>query len=110
MSRHALTLTRPELGLFVQMITGHNFLNKHEAKINLEVDPTCRFCGEDRETSFHIIGTCPSFWRVRRECFETHELDSLSPEWQFFQFLKFLRLSKMKELNTRTTDNPDDPN
>ena len=109
-SRLALTLTRPELGLFVQMITGHNFLNKHEAKINLEVDPTCRFCGEERETSFHIIGTCPSFWRVRRECFETHELDSLSPEWQFFQFLKFLRLSKMKELNNRTTDNPDDPN
>ena len=36
-------LPRLELGLVIQMITGHNRLNRHENLCNPDVSPTCRF-------------------------------------------------------------------
>ena len=39
------------------MITGHNWLNYHEWKVQHEHgNNKCRFCELEPETSFHLIG------------------------------------------------------
>ena len=92
-------LKRHDLGLVVQMITGHNRLKRHESIVNRGGDPDCRFCGPGTpETSWHIIGECPAFFQRRRESFETLHLDN-PPKWNVKRLLKFLRNSRIAELN-----------
>ena len=82
------------------MITGHNRLKRHEAIISRnEIDSLCRICGEEDESSFHIIGKCPALWKVRADTFQ--ELRSLRnpPIWEVPQFMKFLKMSGISELN-----------
>ena len=49
----------------VQLITGHNYMKRHEALVNRTEDSECRLCLEDDETSFHIIAECPALARQR---------------------------------------------
>ena len=69
-SKVLLRLGRKDLSIMGQAITGHNRLNKHESKVNSEIDPTCRFCMEDEETAWHVVGQCPAFWKERRDIFK----------------------------------------
>ena len=92
---------RRELGLFVQMLTGHCRLNRHESLINPSVDPTCRLCLEEEETAWHVIGECPALWIKRRDSFDTLFLDNPPKHWKVKQLQKFLRSADLEKLNDR---------
>ena len=100
-SEALIKLSRPELGLAVQMITGHNRLKRHESIVNSGVvDATCRLCLEEEETSWHLIGECPALWQQRGDSFESYQLNH-PPDWKVPQFLNFLRKAKIAEINDR---------
>ncbi|MCP4831423.1 MAG: hypothetical protein GY886_04310 [Gammaproteobacteria bacterium] len=60
-----LRLDRIHLRVVTGILTGHNLLQSHLQKMGLERDATCQLCGEDRETSYHIIGQCPALMAFR---------------------------------------------
>ncbi|KAJ8936029.1 hypothetical protein NQ318_000690 [Aromia moschata] len=45
-----------DVGLF----TGYCPLMRHLTTIGVKNDPDCRRCGEEEETSFHILYECPA--------------------------------------------------
>ena len=101
-SNFILSQSRLQLGLLVQMITGHNRLNYHESKIS-GIDPTCRLCLEEDETSFHIVGECPALLSKRIEAFQSRFLEN-PPEWKVSQLKKFLNKAGVDELNRGITE------
>ncbi|KAJ8937661.1 hypothetical protein NQ318_011345 [Aromia moschata] len=49
----------------VGLFTGHCPLMRHHTTIGGENDPDCRRCGEEEETSFHILCECPALAAIR---------------------------------------------
>ena len=47
------------------LYTGHCQLNKHLHNMGLTESSTCRLCGMEDETAFHIICGCDALARVR---------------------------------------------
>ena len=102
LSSQITLLNRSNLGLFVQMVTGHNRLKYHESIVNRKPnEASCRFCNEAPESSWHLIGECDALWNQRCTSFETINLEN-PPKWKLGQVLKFLRISKMAKLNERS--------
>ncbi len=56
---------RKEFSEAVQLITGHNFLQRHKVIVQEDINPLCRSCGEDEETSHHVVAKCPAFAAIR---------------------------------------------
>ena len=50
-------LSRTDLGLLIQFITGHNYLRRHR-KVLGEEDDKCCLCGEGIEDSLHLWENC----------------------------------------------------
>jgi ribonuclease HI len=75
-----LKLGRRQFSKMVQLITGHNFMNRHQAVLGLTDDPICRLCLEEEETSLHVVAECPALARTRLEIFGAHVLD-LPLQW-----------------------------
>ena len=96
-SKKLLNLGRIELGNIVQLLTGHNRLRYHESKMS-DVDPTCRLCLEDMETTWHIFTDCPALWRERKDIFQVPFLDN-DLKWTVKQFVNFTKRCKIYELN-----------
>ena len=86
-AKYVYKLARLELGRFVRLITGHSNLNYFQHKIGLWSSPRCRFCAEDRETFWHLLQSCPSFWRTRREMFVTTPSNDMT--WSVRMLLDF---------------------
>ncbi len=61
-----LQLDRTLFSHMVQLITGHNFLKRHESLVNDGDDDECRLCLEDQETSYHVFAECPALAGIRR--------------------------------------------
>ena len=68
--------TRRQFTAIVQMVTGHNWLERHDFIVNYDTYPEqhegtaiCPHCCEDIESSQHIIGECPAFARIRLKHF-----------------------------------------
>ena len=64
-SSRYLDLDRQMLSNMVQIITGHNYLKRHESLVNDNDDSICRLCLEEEETSFHIYAECPALGWAR---------------------------------------------
>ena len=96
-SAQLLRLGRHQLSAMVQLITGHNFLNRHRALLREVEDPTCRLCLEDEESSWHIIAECPALARLRYshwgQVMLTHTL-----QWSVKQVTSFLREASIGDL------------
>jgi len=39
----------------VGLLTGHNTLNRHLTLLKIEEDPMCHLCGEEYDTSLHLL-------------------------------------------------------
>ena len=59
LTRWVLSLSRPEASKVVQLLTGHNWLLYHRARIKRLSDNLCRLCGITLETSAHMVWFCP---------------------------------------------------
>ncbi|KAJ8983698.1 hypothetical protein NQ317_003488, partial [Molorchus minor] len=57
--------SRETLNQLVGILTGHCKLRRHLSLLGIEEDPTCPRCGEDDETSYHFVGQCEAFRRLR---------------------------------------------
>ncbi|KAJ8964393.1 hypothetical protein NQ317_016535 [Molorchus minor] len=73
---------RETLNQLVGILTGHCKVRRHLSLLGIEEDPTCPRCGEDDETSYHFVGQCEAFRRLRLVVFASgtlsrEELDSL---------------------------------
>ena len=100
-SKILASLPRADLGLAIQMLSGHNRLNRHENLCNPEVSPLCRKCGEEEESSWHVIALCPALVHRRGQSFKKYFLED-PPDWKAAQLLDFLKNEKVAELNTRS--------
>ena len=94
LSDQLLRLDRKNFSGMVQFITGHNYLNRHEALIDSQVDPLCRFCLEEEETSFHIIAECPALAVARFNTLGAPLL-TLPLVWSVSQVASFLREARI---------------
>ncbi|XP_036146028.1 uncharacterized protein LOC118646684 [Monomorium pharaonis] len=54
------SLGRKDARLATQLLMGHGDLNYHLHKLGRSDTPSCRLCGEEKETSLHIFGNCPA--------------------------------------------------
>ena len=102
-SKELLKLSRLDLGLCTQFITGHNRLKKHEAKVTAGTENTCRLCLEDIESSWHVVGECPALWQERRHSFKISGGQTTlenPPKWKVYQLMSFLNKTEMTKLNS----------
>ena len=53
-------LTRHNLSMMVQFISGHNHLKYHQTLTGKSQISQCRLCEEDTETAWHLLNTCPA--------------------------------------------------
>jgi ribonuclease HI len=60
-----IKLSRKNLRLLVQTITGHNTLNSHLKVIGLASSPVCS-CGQGKETGLHFLGVCEMYAALRQ--------------------------------------------
>ena len=97
LSKSMLLLDKKQLSRMVQFFTGHNNLMKHRHNRNDELDPTCRLCLEDDESSFHLIAECPALIDLRWNIFHQPTLFN-TPNWSLQQVIRFLRESSIDEL------------
>ena len=88
-----MKLGRKKLGQIVQLVTGHNHLRYHQHQICQDIDPLCRLCEEDSETSWHLIGECPALMEKRQEVFQKYFLDD-NPVWTVFQLRDMINGSR----------------
>jgi len=59
------SLGRRDARLAVQILTEHGTLNYHMYKVRRSNTPDCRMCGEEEETSLHILSLCPAYAKLR---------------------------------------------
>lgn len=84
-----LGLSRYFLSIMVQLITGHNFLKRHEALVNKTDDVECRLCLEDEESSYHIVAECPALAECRLRVFGT-PFQTTSLQWETKEVTSFV--------------------
>ena len=65
-------MSRSDLRVATQLLTGHAALKYHLKKLNPAVNPTCPLCGCEDETVSHFLGKCPSLGSIRAEYFGTY--------------------------------------
>ena len=66
-----LNLSRENLGKCIQILTGHDWWNKHLKLANLSNTSECRLCYEDDESPMHIISECEAMVTTRQELFNS---------------------------------------
>ena len=59
-------LSRTEVKTITEVFIGHGNLAYYRHKIGLAESPLCRLCGEDNETSTHILCDCPAISNKRQ--------------------------------------------
>lgn len=94
-SKEILRWNREKYGEFFRWITGHNFLKRHNHLLNPEIfpDPTCRACGEDEETSSHLLLDCPVLGESRFKILGQHLFRELH-EWVPHQLFQMIEVAK----------------
>ena len=58
---------RRRLGHSLRLLTGHDYLRKHQKITGYTDDDTCRLCLEDQESAWHVIMECPALSEERRD-------------------------------------------
>ena len=89
-------MPRTLLARWIQLITGHNNLSKHQNKINSLIDPACRLCEQAPETFIHFIDDCPYLELKRREILP-NKIES-EHAWSIKRLIEFSRLPCINEL------------
>ena len=92
-SKTLVALSRENISLAIQFITGFNRLNKHQNTCNpMEVtDPECRYCMEDDESAWHVLAECPALGPNRIDVFDVPFLQHV-PSWTTTQLVHFITM------------------
>ena len=65
-------MSKRDLRVATQILTGHAALNHHLSRVNRTVQPLCPLCEAEEETVSHLLGQCPMLGSLRAEFFETY--------------------------------------
>ena len=93
-ARGILRLSRGYLTIMIRAITGHNFLGKHQNRINPYISKVCRFCEQEEETFYHLLTQCEPLQQTRTDIF----LDKPHPNdnsWSIFKLKQFILEPKL---------------
>jgi ribonuclease HI len=87
-----MAIGRNGLRVLIGILSGHCRLRRHLSKLGLADTGICRFCGEEEETSIHVLADCGALIhkrmrRLGRHILDLHSIPSLSPS----DILRFLR-------------------
>ena len=88
---------RAAFGTLVQILTGHNFLKRHNALVDHTDDAECRLCLEEEETTFHVVAECDALVSARTNAFSERYLN-LPLQWSTHQLASFLREAQIGQL------------
>jgi len=97
-SSNQIQITRgsiKDLRLLVGLLTGHNTLNRHLTLLRRMDDRLCPLCGEQEDTSLHLLGNCCATAEKRYEFFGRYFLgtaDLRQEHWSFL--LQFAKTSR----------------
>jgi len=111
-SNKLLCMQRKDIYLILQMLTGHNVLNRHLKLIGWEDIGNCPDCSEEEDSSAHILLRCPRYAEIRRITFDHSFLRLPLPDdfkWNAKDLLLFIhhlgdRLKYTKDTPTETED------
>ena len=70
-----LTASRGKTRKVMQLLTGHNNLERHRFLMKMTDSPMCRKCGLGEETAEHYITECPAYREKRMKNLGGHTLD-----------------------------------
>ena len=92
LSRFALGIKRKQLKILVGLLTGHVALHRHLSIMKLWTGPLCPACGEEEETSYHLLGKCMvSRYSIKgAHTMKSEELGKVRPT----TLLRFMRATK----------------
>jgi len=77
------------------LLTGHNSLNRLLSLLKIAEDPMCPLCGEEYDTSLHLLGRCSALAEKRRKQLGNHLLFSSEIRQEHWSsLLKFAKNSK----------------
>ena len=118
-----LRLPRPICSQVIHFVTGHNFLQRHQAIIfesekrgyekaleELEEDyegiidspiSSCTLCGKDEESSYHIMTECEKLSTIRLAVFGREDIPPPYTYIKVYQLVSYLRDVKLKSLAMR---------
>ncbi len=100
-SKHLVKLTREQMSLLVQIVTGHcNMLyhSRHYKESPDEEDTLCRLCQEDDEKPWHVLTDCPALMQRRLTFFNTPLYLTKPISWSFIQVLTFFQEHTIRQL------------
>ena len=121
-----MKLTKPMLGQLIQILTGHTYLNRHQAIIDESErqriiaannydnadndgnaiidapDPRCSRCGEGDETPLHILTECGPLATLRKDIFGREDLVGPQEVPDFSDLPLYKVISFFKDANFKT--------
>ena len=71
-----IKLSRGDMRLVIEIITGHSRLNRHLTVMGAMNDPKCPECMESEETSLHLLAECPMYSLIRWNILGSDTLDT----------------------------------
>ena len=89
-------LSRSNLSLLIQIVTGQNSLNYLTNKINPSHTDQCRYCEEEEETFIHILNECPVFHELRQNLLRGIPIENTN-NWKPLTILKFAKEPQIME-------------
>ncbi len=100
-SKNLGKLTREEMSLLVQIITGHCNMLYHSRHYKMspdEEDTLCRLCLEDEEKPWHILTDCPALMQRRLSIFNRPLYLTKPIRWSTTQLLTFFQEHTIRQL------------
>ena len=84
----------------VRCITWFSGLKDYNYKIDPKntLDPFCRSCGDEIESTAHLVANCPKLNWLRLEAFQCMQMDDGNIEWEVSQLAHFLSNKYIKAL------------
>ena len=70
-----MSLNRRAARTAIQLMSGHNNLQRHRFLMKMEESPTCKECGLEEETAEHFLTMCPAHWEERLKVWGGRMLD-----------------------------------
>ena len=89
-------LSRSNLSVLIQIVTGQNSLNYLTSKIVPEHTDQCRFCEEEEETFMHLLNECPVFHTLRQDLLSGQPINN-TLDWKPKTIIKFAHNHQIME-------------
>ena len=93
--REMPNISRVELGLVIQFVTGHCYLLKHRSLLEPGLAYECRLCLEEDEDPMHLWCECPAIDSERRKI---GLINKTPVNWLPGEFSRFLRIPPIAEI------------